>query len=558
MALATCLSGCFSAPPQIISLEPNRGSTSVAADAPVRVVFDKAVTRASVVGRFSVQPAIPGCDLATVFSQPSTAPCWIHWLSSAPGFELLHEQTPFAAATRYEFTLSGGFTDPAGDANTLDHHWDLTSATAPIVTATSPGDRAGGVALDAPLSVTFNSPMDAPSTAAAISLDPPVAGTRVVRNTSDHTRFAVLPGALLDPGVDYTLSVAASARGEDQQLVAAPVAARFTTGSRLAGAHVAVLAGTPGQGATEVLEPALAPAATGEPVAAPVVLTAPRCEVAAGCSGVIAGAPMATYAAAAVSADGARMAVVVDGAGGNAALEVLDVTTDTILDTIPGGRLPSWSADGTRLALAEPSGVAVFDTADRQLTVVAPGATVAAPPLWASPTSLLVSPSPATPGPIEVVDGQLGARYALPGVPADAVAVATSPSGARAALVDAGGRATVVALGAAGPATQTLAALRPIGFTADGGLLGVGDSGGLPALALVSPAGDVAGVTLGSGVADVSTARLAPDGRRLAVLGVDPEGVTQVYVADADGSDFLPLTRFLPGGIQALAVAFSD
>jgi hypothetical protein len=269
--LASGLAGCFSAPPQIISLEPNRGSTSVAADAPVRVVFDKPVAHASVVGRFTVSPSIPGCDLTAAFQAPSEAACWIHWLDPQPGFELLHTGAVFAPVTQYNFTLDGGFADALGNRNGLDHHWDITSAPAPRLTTSTPADRAADVPVDASLSVAFSAPMDAPSTAAAISLEPSVPGTRVVRNSADHSRFVILPGQLLVAGVAYRVLVGAAARGEDEQGLLAATAVRFTTGSRLGLGHAVVLAAPPGSNATEVLLPALAAAAPGEPVPAPVL-----------------------------------------------------------------------------------------------------------------------------------------------------------------------------------------------------------------------------------------------------------------------------------------------
>ena len=40
--MCATLSGCFTSPPQIIQLVPNRGAVGVAADAPVTVEFDRA------------------------------------------------------------------------------------------------------------------------------------------------------------------------------------------------------------------------------------------------------------------------------------------------------------------------------------------------------------------------------------------------------------------------------------------------------------------------------------------------------------------------------------
>jgi hypothetical protein len=562
-ALAVVLAGCFSAPPQIVSLEPNRGSTSVPADAPVQVVFDRPVAHDSVASRFSVSPSIPGCDFRAVFSAPSTAPCWIQWLPGQPGFELLHEGAVFAPATRYTFTLAGGFQDPQGDSNDLDHHWDLTTAAAPLVASTTPAPRAADVPVDAPLAVSFNTPMDAPSTAAAISLDPAVPGTRVVRNSADHSRFVILPGELLDPGVSYTIRVAATARGEDQQAIFAAAAVRFTTGSRLLGAHAVVLAGVPGEGSTEVLLPALGPAALGEPLAAPMVLTAPRCEVAPACGRVPLGAPLLTYAAAAVAPGGEHIAVVVDDSREAVAahLEVIDVVDDSVAADIPGGAEPSWSPDGTQLALASPAGVVVFDVRAGTVSTAAAATAVIAPPLWSTNSTLVLSTAarPGTPGPVALVNRSLDARYDLPGSPAASTAAAVSPGGTRIALATAGGSVLVVpAAGATGGTQRLTGQLTPIGFAGEGILLAINESADPAQLVRISVVGgDSTAVSLSGASPDLQTVRVAPDGRRLVCLAVDASGVLQAYVADSDGSGEGAMTRFLPGGLQAQAADFS-
>jgi hypothetical protein len=570
-AVAVGLTGCFSAPPQIISLEPNRGSTSVLADAPVRVSFDRAVSHSSVVGRFTVtastggqtvSPAIPGCDFGTVFSAPSTAPCWIHWLDPQPGFELVHQGAVFRPATRYQFTLAGGFSDPQGDHNDLDHHWDITTAAAPAVATSSPADRATDVAVDARLAVSFSAPMDAPTTAGAIILAPAVPGTRVIRNSIDHSRFVILPGQLLAPDTTYTVGVDDSARGEDQQALAAPAAVRFVTGTRMESPHAVVLAGRQGESSTEVLLPALAPAVTGEPIAAPVLLQASRCTITTGCGPVATGAALETYSAAATAPDGTHVAVVVDDAlTSTSLLEVIDTVSGAVLADVPGGAMPSWSPDGTQLALTAPAGVDLFDVGSQTLSVLASGTTLTVPPLWAGSTTLVLSTAPAadTPATVELVDQQVDARYALPGAPASARAVAVTPKGSRIALATADGGVVVApAPGVAGSAQPLTGQLQALGFAGEGVLVAVSDNAGTLQLLRISVVGgDNTTVTLGTGTTDMRSVRLAADGRRLVCLAVDSLGVTQAYVADADGSSELAMTRFITGGLEARSVAFS-
>jgi hypothetical protein len=561
-ALAVILTGCFSAPPQIISLEPNRGSTSVAADAPVRVIFDRQVLHSTVAGRFRVSPALPGCDLGSAFTAAPTAPCWVHWLDGQAGFELLHEGAVFAPSSRYTFTLPGGFADPQGDVNGLDHQWDITTAAAPRVAATTPADRSADVPIDAPLAVSFSAVMDAPSTAAAITLSPAVPGTRVVRNLLDQSRFVILPGQLLDPGIAYSINVAATARGEDRQAIFAPASVRFTAGSRIENPHAVVLAGAPGAGSTELLLAALAPAQPGEPIAAPVLMRAPLCAVSTGCGAVAAQAPLQTYAAAAVAGDGLHLAVVIDDeAAGSTRLELLDTVNDAIVATVPDGVRPSWSPDGSQLALLAGSRVEVLDARTGTATVVSDGTGLTAPALWAGETTLVLSvatPGGTTAG-VELLSRPLDARYALPGAPAGSTAVAVSPAGSRLALAERDGSVLVLPVGGAQGAAQRLPGrLQALGFAGEGTLVAISDNQDTAVLVRINVVGgDSTGVALTTASPDLQSVRVAPDGRRLAWLGSDPAGVKQAYVANADGSGELALTRFVTGGLEAQAVGFA-
>lgn len=559
-ALAVVLTGCFSAPPQITSLEPNRGSTGVPADSPVRVIFDKPVLHSSVDGRFTVDRSIPGCDFATLFTAPSTAPCSIHWLENAPGFEFRHTGAVFAPLTMYTFTLAGGFTDSQGERNGLDHHWDLTSAPPPRLSSTVPADRVADVGVDAPLAASFTAPMDGPKTAAAISLRPTVSGTRVVRNASDHSRFVILPGQLLQPGITYTIAIDASARGEDEQALLAPASIRFTVGARLESAHAVLLAGASGANATEVLLPALAPAAIGDSIAVPVLMRAPLCSSATGCGSVADHAPLETYEAATVARDGSHIAVVVDDAvTASSVLEVVDTVYNTTVTTAAGGVRPSWSPDGSKLALVTGSAVEVVAVPSGTVTVVEDGVGLTAAPLWSGESTLVLSigASAAGPGSVQLVNLTVAARYALPGVPPGSTAEAVSAAGDRVAIAAPNGGVLVVpAAGAPGAAQPLPGHLDPLGFSGEGTVIAVNpDTNQLVRVSVAG--GDTTTVGLGSGVVDLQTVQVAPDGRRLVYVAADPTGRRQAYVANADGSGALLITRFAGDtGLESQAIGF--
>src|ERR1017187_642799 len=236
--MCASLSGCFSSPPQIIQLVPNRGAVGVAADAPVTVEFDRPVVTASVKGRFSVNRQIPLCNLDQAFAAGPLAPCRIVWLSGDTGFTLLHPRAIFAPSTSYTFTLAGGIGDPSGVVNSVDHQWTITTGSAPAIRSIQPPDGSKGVPVDTSISVSFSTAMAAAATEAAVTLDPPGPGTRVGRHTRDPSRFVVLPGAILQAGITYRLSVAGTATDIDHQPLLAGAAAAFTTAGMSSGPHV--------------------------------------------------------------------------------------------------------------------------------------------------------------------------------------------------------------------------------------------------------------------------------------------------------------------------------
>jgi hypothetical protein len=332
---------------------------------------------------------------------------------------------------------------------------------------------------------------------------------------------------------------------------------------RLESAHAVVLAGRPGEGSTEVLLPALAPAASAEPIAAPHVLLAARCEISAGCGSVAAGAPLQTYQGAAVAPDGAHLAVVVEDALTSAShLQVIDTVSDALLADIAGGARPSWSPDGAQLALATATAVEVFDVRSATLSIVASDTGLTGPPLWLGSTTLVLSTATAsgTAATVELVNRALDARYELPGVPPSSTAVAVSPGGSRLAVATTdGGLIVMSAAGAVGGAERLTGRLQALGFAGEGTLVAVNDSADSAQLVRISVVGgDSTSVSLGAGITDLQSVRVALDGRRLVCLAVDFAGVRQAYVADADGSGELALTRFVVGGLQAQAVDFSD
>ena len=494
------LSGCFSSPPQIIQLVPNRGAVGVAADAAITVGFDRPVVRTTVDTRFSMNPSLAGCDLHAAFSAGPLAPCRIAWLTGDTGFTLLHPRAIFLPNKTYNFTLAGGFSDPSGVINSVDHHWSITTGPAPVVRSIQPPDGSRAVPVDTPIAVSFSTAMATDATEAAITLDPPVPGTRVVRNRRDPSRFVVLPGAILESGVTYRLTIAATAADLDHQPLVDGLTSTFTTSGLSPGEHVVVLAGASGAGASSVLISPLAPAQAGEPISTEAVLAAPACATNSGCGDASLGEPLYTFDAASLSPGGGWLAVVEHDTTVTASkpvLLVLNPATETVVASFANSTFPSWSPDGSTLAFSKGGTVSFYRPGSGAVTSLPAGDPLVAPGLWSPLGEQLVLDVAGTSDVehLELADSVVLARYPIPGVTGATSDPAFSPDGAQLAFLrsTAAAQGTWIAgIGASpAPPRQVDALLQPVGFTADGTLLGINRPPiGVPSLVLVSVAGD--------------------------------------------------------------------
>ncbi len=476
------LSGCFSSPPQIIQLTPNRGAMGVPADAAITVQFDRPVVKGSVVGRFTVNRPIPSCNMVAAFSAGPLAPCHIVWIAGDTGFTLLHPRAILQPSTSYTFTLAGGIRDPSGVANSVDHQWTFTTGPAPAIRSITPSDGSTAVPVDTSISVSFSTAMAAPATEAAIALSPPVPGTQVVRNRRDPSRFVVLPGRTLESGVTYRITVAPSATDAHQQRLLTGASGTFTTGGLSVGPHVVILARAPGEGASTVLLSPLGPTQAGEPVPNEAVLVAPRCIAVTGCGAAAQGAPLYTYGAAVLSPGGGWLAVVEFDATLTAqqpALVVLDAATGSVIATFADSSLPSWSPDGATLAFLRGSVISFFDPGTGAVTSLPRGDPLVAPAVWSPLGEQLVLDVAGTSDleHLELADSVVLARYPVPGLTGQSSDPFVSPDGTQLAMYRSNPDAPGTWLAGIGPdpaaPRQIDPSLQPLGFTAAGTLAGI-------------------------------------------------------------------------------------
>ena len=578
--VAVLLTGCFSSPPQIVALVPAAGSTQLGATTPVEVVFDQPVVRASVASHFGICAlksgrciaGLPGCpNLAAAFSAPPDAPCRVRWLSSPPRFIFYHPRALFAPNTKYQFTLAAGIASSGGTLNSLDHTWDLTSAAAPVLTGSTPGNGATGVARDTALTLSFSRAMSRAAVATAVRLTPAGDGLRVFANGSDPSTFEVIPDQPLDPGTAYTLRISRRATDAQGQPISAALAIHFTTGAFSAGAHSLVLAGPPGAAASVVLLGQLSAPTGGEPIPAEVVFRAPLCDVAHGCGRVGMGRPTEALTQAALSPGAHWLAVVGTGlttpGPAGPILDIVDLSTGQVQLRLSGARWPAWSPDGSTVAfVAGGAQVELYRPASGSLSALSTSAPASGPVVWTGAGDALavpVGPSDTGARGVELVAPTLGARYPLPGVRGEVLRIVAAPTGEEMAVEVAsssssGGSVTWVTDPSTGrPPQRVGVGVVPVGFADPSSLIA----------AVTTATGDVRleRIDLGTGgssplaeaagTPDLNGAALAPDGRQLAYLDTTAAGTVEAVIANADGTGPVPLAP-PAGGLTPVAVSF--
>ena len=217
------LAACGPDGPAIQEVSPPKGEQNVAGDAPVRIVFNHDMDRGSVASRFSVVPAIDGCDRVS---------CPIVW--SGRAMILNHPVHQFAPDTRYRVTLKAGYRDSAGRAETSDHFWEFRTEAAPSIGAVSPADGSTGAGVDVDVTLQLSRNVLVPP-ALELTLtgtgDPEPVPYRIAVAPDDLRRLVLSPLSLLRPHTLYTLHVGAGVSDSHHNALGTPHAFQFTTGA---------------------------------------------------------------------------------------------------------------------------------------------------------------------------------------------------------------------------------------------------------------------------------------------------------------------------------------
>src|ERR1700704_6766085 len=332
--LAPLASACALNPPRIVSISPGREATSVATNEAITISFDRPMNHESVETRFGLAPALPGCN--------GSKNCRFAW--SGKTLTFIHTHVNFEVSTAYRVSMHAGYADATGQQNGLEHSWRFITEGRPALTAVDPPDNATAIAPDRNIVLTFSRPMQADSVRAALQLSPDVPLLLRSKPGGDGSQFEVIPPAVLQPNQNYTVSLDQPLDVHDNAIYGR-VQTRFRTGSLSISRKIGYLVGQRGQ-------PAFA-----------VGIVDPHADAFLGRS-----TPKIIYQLSAQSQlqdallsfdwspDGQRLVVVqAPRTADSGPIQIVDLTSGTVIRPGISGSAVYWSADGSIIYLSEGS-----------------------------------------------------------------------------------------------------------------------------------------------------------------------------------------------------------
>jgi uncharacterized protein YfaS (alpha-2-macroglobulin family) len=190
---------------EVSQVLPEDGTSDVSLDAPVTVMFNRPVVPLVTTGQQAGLPDFLEIDPPVAGSGEWTATSLYRFVPDV-GWE---------GSTEYTVSIPAGLEDVTGAVLDETVTWSFVT-TRPSVAEIQPGTGFEQVAPNSPMTITFNTVMDQPSTESAISLYPASdPGSRVALDFSwnaDGRTVYAQPAGLLELGTRYTLTVADSAR----------------------------------------------------------------------------------------------------------------------------------------------------------------------------------------------------------------------------------------------------------------------------------------------------------------------------------------------------------
>src|SRR3989441_6174966 len=538
LALVACLlSACALNPPRLVSISPSRDVTDVATNQAISISFDRPMNRDSVEKRFALSPVLKDCE--------GSKNCRFAWTGNTLMF--IHTHVNFELSTAYTVAMHAGYADASGQQNTLDHSWRFTTEGRPMLSSVDPGDGAGSVAPDRNIVLSFNRAMRPDTMRATVQLSPDRPFLLRTRPGGDGSQFEIIPLAVLQSNLAYTVTVDQPLDVHDNAL-ASRVQTRFRTGTLSVARKIGYLVGQREQ-------PAFA-----------IGLVDPHSD-----SFLSRATPKILYQlpgqgqtqdvilAFDWAPDGRRLALVRAPRGASSgAIQIVEVSSGAMVSPGISGSQVYWSADGTIVYLKDGSlrrfrpatltDVALTDPADGLVTG----------PAAPSPDGRSVAYSTADrvgQNHLWIMNLDLRSRYRPAGLADTADHPAWPPNGTKLAfrrMTASGPELWVYDLSTSGASAYRRGG--PLDVTGAAWLndnstvfiaTGEGVSAALYRVNIFS-AGEVGGVVKVTGSKDApngSTPNTPVYDRRIAFVG-QVDGLPQVYVMNGDGSRPQPLTEW--------------
>lgn len=203
-------SACGGDPPQIVDYSPQRNSVDVSTAVPIRITFDHAVDKASVVSRLHLLPTTAG---------------QVAWTNDR---SLVYTHATLRPSTLYQVIIDPGYRDPAGNVYTLRHHWSFVTEAAPNLATSNPGPGDTGVDPSSYLTLDFTRAMNPLTLKSAITIVPNTPFD-VRLDPAEPRRAIIAPSQLLQPSSQYELQVSVAATDVDGNQLARDQTIAFKT-----------------------------------------------------------------------------------------------------------------------------------------------------------------------------------------------------------------------------------------------------------------------------------------------------------------------------------------
>lgn len=173
----------------------------------INIQFSEPVKTGSVERRFGIVPYVPGAiswDGSTAIFTPS---------------QRLHQDTAFTVR------IADGFEDLAGNVAPTGVEWQFSTVGPPVVLSTDPLDGAGGVAIDATVTITFDRLMDTQAVESALRIEP----SAEIRPAWSGQALALTFVRPLQFATTYTVTIGTAAADTDGSRLRVPFQTRFST-----------------------------------------------------------------------------------------------------------------------------------------------------------------------------------------------------------------------------------------------------------------------------------------------------------------------------------------